>query len=82
MLKGASLWYKDGEPIGQSTILYDDEEKTKEKRDTRNQIATQIQRKIAERGRERFFGQGRTRTSSRDKANKWLNGGQSNGQFF
>ncbi len=82
MLKGASLWYKDGEPIGQSTILYDDEEKTKEKRDTRNKIATQIQRKIAERGRERFFGQGRTRTSSRDKANKWLNGGQSNGQFF
>ena len=54
MLKGASLWYKDGEPIGQSTILYDDEEK-KEKRDARNQIAAKIQRKIAERGRQRFW---------------------------
>lgn len=56
VLKGATRWYKDGEAIGQSTILYDDEEKIEKKKSSKLELQSRIQQRIAERGRSRFFG--------------------------
>lgn len=81
VLKGATLWYRDGEPIEQSTILYDDAEKSQKAKQSRTSIQAKIQQRIAERGRERFF-QSRGfgfENQRHDRANAYLKGGKSHG---
>jgi len=82
VLKGASLWYKDGEPIGQSTILYDDSEKSQKAKESKLSFQARLQRRIAERGRDRFF-QSRgfgSENSRYERASSILKGGKPYGK--
>lgn len=54
MLGGPMYWFKDGEKIEQSTQLSNDETRKNEEK-SMDTIQAKIQRRIAERGRSRFF---------------------------
>lgn len=79
MLKGASFWYKGGEPIETRPVLYDEERQ--ETKRTMGEVTSQIQRRIAERGRQRFFSKG-SFGKPNNRATSYLNGRPTKDRFF
>ena len=80
MLGGAKYWYKDGGVIEQSTMGSNEKGETKET--NMGQLKGQIQRRIAERGRERFFKQSGGLGFGSERANSILNGRAKNKSTF